>query len=153
MSEVLRPAAETDTPALAQLHASSFAAGWTQEAIRQLLASPGVFGLMAEGGFILARVAAAEAEILTIAVRPSARRAGLGRRLVIAAAEQAVRNGAQAMFLEVVTGNAPARTLYASLGFGEVGRRKAYFDGEDALVLKADLPLSAPRLGIAAETD
>jgi len=148
-----RPATEADAPALAELHVSSFANGWTEEAIRQLLASPGTFGFCAENGFVLARVAAGEAEILTIAVRPSARRAGLGRRLVTAAAEQAARKGAQAMFLEVVTANAPARGLYEGLGFAEVGRRKAYFDGQDALVLKAGLPLCPPRLGIAAETD
>ncbi|HEV2562121.1 MAG TPA: GNAT family N-acetyltransferase [Rhizomicrobium sp.] len=153
MPDALRPATEADVPTLAQLHASSFAKGWTEEAIRQLLTSPRVFGLMSEDGFILARVAAGEAEILTIAVQPSARRVGLGRRLVITAAGQAARNGAQAMFLEVVTVNAPARALYESLGFAEVGRRKAYFEGQDALVLKAGLPLCSPRLGIAAETD
>ena len=146
-------ATEADIPALAALHASAFAKGWTEESLHQLLTSPGAFGFLTENGFILARVAAGEAEILTIAVRPAARRAGLGRKLVLAAAKQAARDGAAAMFLEVVTGNLPAHGLYESLGFAEVGVRKAYFDGQDALVLKADLPLPAPRLGNVAETD
>lgn len=146
-------ATEADIPALAALHTSAFAKGWTEESLRQLLTSPGVFGFLTENGFILARVAAGEAEILTIAVCPAARRAGLGRKLVLAAAEQAARDGAGTMFLEVVTGNLPARRLYESLGFAEVGVRKAYFDGQDALVLKADLPLSAPRLGNVVELD
>lgn len=153
MSEALRPAAEADSQTLAELHARSFAKGWTEDAIRQLLTSRGVFGFVTQNGFILARVAAGEAEILTIAVRPAARRAGLGRKLVLVAAEQASRDGATAMFLEVVTANTAAMGLYRSLRFAEVGRRKAYFEGQDALVLKADLPLCPPRLGIAAETD
>ncbi len=44
---------------------------------------PGTFGFLdARGGFILARSAGGEAEILTLAVAPAARRQGLGRALV-----------------------------------------------------------------------
>ena len=91
-------------------------------------------------GFILIRVVADEAEILTLAVRPAARREGLGARLVEAAVVRAAARGAERMFLEVAEDNVAARALYARTGFVEAGRRRGYYaraDGsrEDALVL------------------
>lgn len=103
---------------------------------------PGGFGLWRPGeGFVLARAAAGEAEILTLAVLPPARRRGLGQALVSGAMALAiVRAQAEAMFLEVAEGNAGALALYRGLGFAEVGRRKRYYpDGADALVLRRDL--------------
>ena len=65
------------------------------------------------------------------------------RRLVEAAAAQARRMKADTMFLEVGQHNRAACGLYQSLGFCKVGLRTAYYpDGENALVLKANLPLS-----------
>ena len=90
----------------------------------------------------MARVAADEAEILSLGVELAARRAGLGAALVAQAARGAQASGARAMFLEVATGNNAARALYRRLGFREAGRRKAYYAAsEDALILRADLPL------------
>jgi [ribosomal protein S18]-alanine N-acetyltransferase len=94
----------------------------------------------APAGFALGRVAANEAEVLTLAVRPAARRAGAGQALMRALMAQAARRGAGAMFLEVAAGNAAARALYAGLGAAEVGRRRRYYpDGADALVLRLAL--------------
>lgn len=131
--------------ALADLHASAFAAPWSAAAIAELLAQPGVFAEGDEDGFILIRVVVDEAEILTLAVRPSSRRAGLGRRLVEAAVVRAAALGAERMFLEVAEGNAAARALYARCGFVEMGRRRGYYshtDGrrEDALTLVLNFP-------------
>ncbi len=104
------------------------------------LGLPGAFGFVdGRGGFVLARVAADEAEVLTLAVMPEARRAGLGRALMVAAMEAAVVRGAAAMLLEVAEGNGAARGLYAALGFSVVGRRRRYYGAEDALVLRASL--------------
>ncbi len=90
----------------------------------------------------MVRVAADEAEILSIGVEPAARRTGLGAALVARAAEAAHASGARTLFLEVATGNAAARALYGGFGLREAGRRKAYYGaGEDALILRADLPL------------
>ena len=88
------------------------------------------------------QAAGGEAEILTLAVAPAARGRGLGRALVTAAARHAVAMGANAFFLEVEEGNAPALALYAGLGFLQVGRRSGYYEGRDARLLKAALPLS-----------
>jgi [ribosomal protein S18]-alanine N-acetyltransferase len=163
---VTRDAALADLPRLAELHASGFLESWSEESLDKLLASPGVFALVADrdgqiAGFVMAREAAGEAEILTIAVAPEARRAGLGRVLVAAAAARAAQMGATSFFLEVATGNAAARGLYTGLGFAEAGRRKGYYEGsafepaQDALILRADLPLRAQvrALGIAGQVD
>ncbi|MGG5820674.1 GNAT family N-acetyltransferase [Falsiroseomonas sp. HW251] len=138
----MRPAAPEDAPALAALHAKAFppTGRWGADAIRLMLEMPGAFGLHAKGGFVLARVAADEAEILTLAVAPGHRRRGLGGALLAGAMAQAVLRGAAAMFLEVSEANAAARALYAAAGFAEAGRRRRYYpDGADALVLRRDL--------------
>lgn len=135
-----------DAAALAALHAAAFppAEAWGPDALRLMLEMPGAFALRAAEGFVLARAVAGEAEILTLAVAPPARRQGLGRALVLAAATGAALRGAEALFLEVSEANAPARALYAALGCAEVGRRRRYYaDGSDALVLRLDLRAAA----------
>ena len=135
----------TATPdALAALHAEAFSAPWDARAFADLLAQPGVLLRIEADGFILIRVVLDEAEILTLAVRPGARRQGLGRRLVERACVAAKDAGAAILFLEVAEDNAAARVLYARAGFVEIGRRKAYYAGPDgrridALVLHRDL--------------
>jgi ribosomal-protein-alanine N-acetyltransferase len=133
-----------DIAPLAAIHATSFPEPWSAAAIRDLFATPGVFAFADPDGFILARAAAGEAEILTIAVSPPARRRGIGRILVRAAASHARKLGADTMFLEVATGNDAARRLYAGVGFTAAGLRKAYYGAEDAHILKANLPLPNP---------
>jgi len=139
----LRPIALEEAPVLAALHAGAFpsAEAWGAEALRLMLEMPGSFGLHSPGeGFILARVAADEAEVLTLAVAPAARRQGLGRGLLEAALELAAAAGARQIFLEVSVGNEAARALYAAAGFAEIGRRRRYYaDGSDALVLSRRL--------------
>jgi ribosomal-protein-alanine N-acetyltransferase len=89
---------------------------------------------------LLARVTADEAEILTLAVAPPARRGGIGAALLASAMQRAAAAGAVAMFLEVASGNLPAQSLYEKAGFVRVGRRARYYpNGGDALVLRADL--------------
>ncbi len=143
MTPSSRAATAGDAPALAALHAAAFppAQAWGRDAIALLLAMPGAFGLWREGaGLVLARMAAGEAEILTVAVVPAARRRGHGTALLREGMAAARARGAGAMFLEVAAGNAPALALYAREGFVEVGRRRRYYaDGADALVLRRDL--------------
>ena len=128
-----------DDPApLAALHALCFPDAWDVKAIRDLFAA-GAFAFHSRDGFVLARAAGGEAEILTLAVAPQARGKGLGRALLKAAIVRARELGAESMFLEVGADNPAALALYAGLGFVKVGGRKGYYDGRDALVLR--LPL------------
>ncbi|MFN7127630.1 MAG: ribosomal protein S18-alanine N-acetyltransferase [Brevundimonas sp.] len=133
-----------DPAILARLHAQAFAAPWSEAEFADLLTQAGVFAVVEPDGFILVRVVLDEAEILTLAVRPEARRAGLGGRLTGQGALAAAAAGAVRLFLEVAEDNAAARALYDRAGFRQIGRRKAYYatpDGArtDALVLGLDL--------------
>jgi ribosomal-protein-alanine N-acetyltransferase len=129
---------------LAGLHAASFPDPWDAAAITALLATPGTFAFHHPDGFVLARIAGDEAEILTLAVMPAARGRGLGRALLQAAINHAQGQGAVTMFLEVGVDNPAALALYSGLGFTKVGGRKAYYagggGGGDALVLRLPLP-------------
>jgi ribosomal-protein-alanine N-acetyltransferase len=102
---------------------------------------PNCFGLLHQkGGLILARVAADEAEILTLAVVPTVRRTGLGFALLDAATELVTSLSARAIFLEVSVTNIAARALYTKAGFIQAGRRRQYYsDASDALVLRLDI--------------
>jgi len=132
---------DVDLAPLARLHAACFEDGWSEQALRDLLKTAGTAAFHTPDGFVMTRVADDEAEILTIAVAPQVRRRGAGRALMLAAIRHAQSQGARTMFLEVAENNIAAATLYRSLGFREVGRRKGYYaPKEDALILRVDLP-------------
>jgi len=125
----VQPLAATELAILARLHGACFADAWSETTLAELLASPGVFAFLADGGegFVLARAVAGEAEILSIGVVPAFRRKGIGRRLLSAAAIEAKRRGAERLFLEVASDNSPALALYRRAGFVKVGRRTGYY--------------------------
>jgi len=145
----LRLAAPGDAAALAAIHAACFARGWDQDSMAQFISGPGCLVLVASRaqsgpveGFLIARKAEDEAEILTLAVHPTCRRAGLARALIEMAMTRLSAAGAQKLFLEVDEANAPARALYRSFGAEEVGRRRRYYEhGADAVIFS--LALSA----------
>ena len=151
----VRPLAAERLAEAAALPALFFGTPWDEPTLARLLAMPGTFALAVadagEGtplsGFVLVRIAAADAEILTLAVAPPRRGQGRGRRLVEAAAAMALAGGATALFLEVAEDNEPALALYRHLGFREVGARPGYYArGETrvaARVLKLDLGATA----------
>jgi ribosomal-protein-alanine N-acetyltransferase len=134
-------------PVLAAIHALAFTRErWDSATFQQQLEMHGVLGLLdSRGGMILLRVAADEAEILTLGTVPGMRRRGVAAGLLANALDRAAALGARSAFLEVETGNTPALRLYAGAGFTEVGRRRAYYaNGADALVLRAELPAPPP---------
>jgi ribosomal-protein-alanine N-acetyltransferase len=126
---------------LAAIHEAAFPPGerWDEAAFATLLQTPGASALLDErGGFVLTRHAGGEAELLTIAVDPRARRQGVGRSLLAAA----LADCDGPMFLEVASDNPAAGSLYTSLGFVRCGLRRDYYaPGRDALVLRHD-PIS-----------
>lgn len=147
----LSPLATGDCAALASLHAALFPPGWDEAALRSLIAGEGAFGFGFRNprlsGFVLCRVAADEAEVLTLGVASAQRRRGVGRGLLKLAMAAAARRGAAQMFVEVGEDNPPARGLYGRLGFVGVGRREQYYlgtasgagTGGAALVLRCEL--------------
>lgn len=132
---------------LAAIHAASFTLPrpWSAAEVAAVLATPGAFLLEEPEGFLIGRALAGEAELLTLAVAPGARRCGTGARLVAGFLSQAASAGAARAFLEVAADNAPALALYAGAGFRPAGRRPGYYRQPgaaptDALVLARDLP-------------
>ena len=144
----VRNAGAADAAALSHLHETGFEQGWSEEDILTLMRGLGAFALAAEvegtpGGFILCRVVADEAEILTIATRPALRRRGVAAALIEAATATCGAAGAASMFLEVAVDNLAAASLYASRGFRAVGRRERYYSRANgpvaALIMRRDL--------------
>jgi [ribosomal protein S18]-alanine N-acetyltransferase len=133
---------------LAALHARAFEKPWSAAEIAKLMENAAVFALVARDaapqGFAMAWAAAGDAELLTIAVVPEARRKGVGATLLLAAGVAARARGAATMHLEVAEDNAAARALYDKLGYEAVGRRSGYYAGEsgfvDAVLMQRRLP-------------
>lgn len=145
----IRSATLQDIGALARIHGETFEEGWSLQDFDALLDTPGVAGLIAlggdglAGGLLVMRTAVDEAEILTLAVAPRARRRGFARSLLDHALGRAGSQGVAALFLEVAIDNDSAVALYRSAGFVEVGRRPKYYgrgpDRVDALVMRRNL--------------
>jgi ribosomal-protein-alanine N-acetyltransferase len=147
---ILRPVGLEACFTLADLHDRAFDRPWSAEEFETLLKGPGAFAVAGRGGrsgrgpkakgFILCRAVAGEAEILTIAVDPAARRRGWGAALVEMAAGVAREAAAFELFLEVAADNVAAIKLYETTGFERVGLRKGYYphpDGaKDAVVMR-----------------
>jgi ribosomal-protein-alanine N-acetyltransferase len=113
----LRRAHLADAPSIAQIHRAAFDHPWSE----------------------------ADAEILTIAVDPAARRNGYARTLLAASKQELAGLGVMRLFLEVAADNLPAVALYEREGFLPVGVRKAYYRREsspnmDAKLLSCALP-------------
>jgi ribosomal-protein-alanine N-acetyltransferase len=143
----LSQATPRDARALAALHGASFHRGWSDGEFEQLLMERNVIAHRATVGrkvvgFILSRLAADEAEILSVAVANSQRGKGLARQLLDLNLRRLAGLGTHAVFLEVDEGNVPARRLYQRAGFRDVGRREGYYPagkGAAALILRRDL--------------
>ncbi|MCC6949202.1 MAG: ribosomal protein S18-alanine N-acetyltransferase [Bradyrhizobiaceae bacterium] len=145
---VIADARPADAAALAAVHARAFRHGWSESEFERLLADPLVACHVARlgrtiAGFVLARLVEDEAEILMVAVDPSAQGRGLGSRLLARHLGRLAASGARRVFLEVDEGNEPAIRLYTRAGFAQVGRRPGYYASRKgaaaALILRRDL--------------
>ncbi len=124
---------------------------WSQAEFEALLSSKTTIGAAAIDaasealrGFALARLAADEAEILTIAVDSAYRNRGIGRALMTDSLSRLAQSHVRSLFLEVERANFAALALYSRMGFREVAQRHGYYrlnDGSTAtaLVLRKDL--------------
>lgn len=138
-----------DAEQLAALHAASFRRGWSAEEFERLLIEPNVVADRAVSGtrltgFVISRMAADQAEILSIAIAAPHRGRGLARKLLDVHLGRLAAYGTSSVFLEVDERNTPACRLYAGLRFREVGRRESYYvdaskGAAAALVLRRDL--------------
>jgi [ribosomal protein S18]-alanine N-acetyltransferase len=150
---VLEALSTEDATTLSVLHREDFVRPWTDDEFASLLEQDTVFGFGAKEighgseppvGFVLARMAAGEGEILSVAVARSHRRLGLGWQLIDAVLRRLHADRAEALFLEVDETNVPALSLYRRLGFRQVGARPNYYKSTEhgptgALVMRRDL--------------
>ena len=144
----LTEAGSRDAAAFAALHGASFRRGWSEDEFERLLLDRGVLAHRAQlgsrlVGFIVSRIVAGEAEILSVAVARAQQGRGLARRLLDLHLRRLAGLGVRTVFLEVDDDNMPARRLYARSAFREVGRRDGYYPRSGtagtALVLRRDL--------------
>lgn len=111
---------------------------WTRDQVANSLVLPHTHAILVDingkparpnceaAGFVLARRAPGEEELLLIAVKPESRGNGLGRILLETFAKQARASGAERIFLEMRANN-PAEKLYIDFGFAPIGRRRDYY--------------------------
>lgn len=95
--------------------------------------------IASQNGFIVYRVVADEAEIITIGVAPDARRGGVAAAMMEIAHRDAKKRGAKKIFLEVASDNTAARALYNAFGYAQIGIRPKYYDGVDAILMARQL--------------
>ena len=146
---VVEPASLRDAPALAQIHGASFHRGWGESEFDSMLTERNTLvHRLRMGrkvvGFSVSRMAADEAEILSIAVAESHRGRGLSHNLLLTHLGHLAGRGVRTVFLEVEENNRPARRLYERAGFTVVGRRDRYYRHAggaplNALLMRRDL--------------
>ncbi len=128
-------APETLVDKMTHLHARAFPPGWSAQDFREHLdrESDHVRTIsVAErlAGFVIARLADGQAEILTLVVDPQRRRRNYGRTLMTMIEESVAKDRAEIMFLEVAADNQAAIRLYQKCGYQPCGRRPGYYRRE-----------------------
>lgn len=152
----LAPFRDDDVGEVARIHALSFDEAWSGPMLRSVLAMPGADGIVARSdlrwsvsGFAFLRVVVDECELLSLAVAPDRRGAGVGGLLLEGAMARAREAGARRFFLEVAEDNHVARRLYEGCGLRPVGRRPGYYrrggaPAAAAVTMALETPLRAP---------
>ena len=145
----VEPASLRDAPKLAELHGASFHRGWGEGEFEAMLTERNTLvHRLRLGrkviGFAVSRLAADEAEILSIAIDPGQRGRGLSRHLLLTHLGHLAGRGVRTVFLEVEENNQPARRLYQRAGFTVAGRRERYYQQSgaeqlNALLMRRDL--------------
>jgi ribosomal-protein-alanine N-acetyltransferase len=142
----IRPMELRDVPDVLSIqNASPGAASWAKNDYENVSASQFQVHVAADPngvcGFVIARCAARELEILNIAVAEASRRKGIGSALLEAVFEHSRAQSATTAFLEVRASNSAATEFYACHGFQITGRRRNYYQSptEDALLLSRPL--------------
>ena len=142
---IIEPMNASHVSQIAQLEKRCFTDPWSEKSIASELENPLSLWLVAvDGGqligYVVSQTVLGETDMMNLAVAPEARRQGTGRALVLALVDALTEKGSHSLMLEVRVSNTPARTLYESLGFSQVGRRPKYYVNpkEDALILRKE---------------
>ena len=152
---IIRTATEADLDAIMAIEHECFTEdAWSQDNMRfELLAHHTHYVVAIRDELVigyagLSKVPVSDqGDIQTIAVSPAARGLGLGRALMNNLIDEAKRQRAHDIMLEVRADNPVAQSLYLSLGFEQIAVRKNYYQpaGVDALIMR--LPLEQRSVG------
>jgi [ribosomal protein S18]-alanine N-acetyltransferase len=141
-----RPMNSSDLSEVIEIERASFAYPWSTNFFLQELKVGCARSLLAvvgdkSIGYVIYWLLQYEIDIHNLAVHPAYRRQGVGKALLEAVIEEARRQGASRVTLEVRKSNEVAQKLYQALGFSAKGVRTAYYsdDGEDALIMALEL--------------
>ena len=133
---------------VAALEKCCFADPWSENSVASELENPLSLWLVAMdgerlAGYVGSQTVLGESDMMNVAVDGAYRRQGIGKLLIEALVEHLKARESHCLTLEVRDSNTPARNLYASLGFSEIGRRKNYYRNprEDALILRKEWSL------------
>jgi [ribosomal protein S18]-alanine N-acetyltransferase len=83
-------------------------------------------------GFAMMEFGDERAHLVLLAVRPTHRRRGIGRRLFAWLLESALTAGMESVHLELRAGNEAARRFYRALGFSETIMIPRYYGGSES---------------------
>ncbi len=138
----IRTMTRSDVPAVATLEREIYPEPWSARVFFDELGRDNrVYVVGTDDGRILGyggvMLIEEDAHVTTLAVIPGVRRRRLGTRILLTLVEEAVDRGARHLTLEVRATNTNAQQLYERFGFAPVGKRKGYYDGEDAIVMWA----------------
>ena len=147
MDVVIRRVRLADLGRIAALERAGFGRyAWPRDLFLEYLEGNSGLFLVAEvearvAAYIIASRRGRRGEIVSIAVDPAIRRAGLGRTLVAAAINRLRRRGVQRLSLMVKVTNRAATAFWARLGFRRARRVRAYYeDGRDGWLMTRRFP-------------
>lgn len=144
MTYAIRPMTSADVPAVFAIDRASQTLYWPEKSyhftVEENKNARSFVSINEDGavtGFIVMWLILDTAEVANFAVDAAYRGAGIGRALLNAGLKACRADGAEKCELEVRAGNTPAKSLYRSIGFREVGVRKGYYQDnhEDALLM------------------
>ena len=154
---LIESASVVDLEQILQLEEACFSAPWTRKMLEaELSGNQFAHFLIAKGsglqdgttdiaGYLCFWVVFEELRIMNLAIKASARRRGIARRLVTRTLEIGLEKGASRALLEVRASNDPALLLYEHMGFRRVSIRSRYYSHplEDAVLMEME-PLFLP---------
>ena len=124
------------------VEANSFSVPWSLNSFENELKNDAAkyFVALVDGvvaGYVGMWEISGQCDITNVAVLPSFRRKGVGKRLIEHLIQYCKNANLSPIFLEVRQSNEPAKSLYSGFGFKEVGTRKKYYSdtGEDAIIM------------------
>jgi ribosomal-protein-alanine N-acetyltransferase len=143
----IRPMRASDVAEVVAIERSSYQFPWSEGIFRDCLRVGYVCRVATVSrnvtGYGVMSVGAGEAHILNLCIGAGFRNRGTGKWLLRYLIERAAAAGVAEAFLEVRPSNTAAIRLYLSMGFEQVGTRRAYYQAvggrEDAAVLKRAL--------------